>query len=166
MWRISVVFLGLASLVACQTPFGFGGEDWQGNTEDTLGNGDSNTGGQPAEDSALGDARGTPYVLAQHESCAEGQPAGLAASVDDSGDVWFNHIGFSDECGACADWSVTAIVDEVTGEVNMTYADNDDATCDCDCGVQGLEFVMSGFDAGSWTVNAGDDSVTFEIPAE
>ncbi len=141
----------LAALTACQTPFGFGGEEWDG-TNDTAA-------GDPLPSYTPEDGA-SPSVLASHAFCADGRPQGMAAIVDGS-DVWVTHVGFSNECTACADWTVTPATTDT--DVVITYEDVDTTTCDCDCAVSGIEYVMTGFSAGTWTIAAGDDSVDVDL---
>ena len=141
-------------LTACQTPFGFGGDEWDG-TNDTASQatGDSN---------ALGPmgSGGAPTVLAAHAWCADGEPEGLGA-LRDGANVWVTHVGFSDQCTDCSAWDVQATT---TGtDVAIAYTDVDATECDCDCGYSGIEFVMTGFTAEPWTIVAGDDSVEIDL---
>lgn len=154
MWRV-MLFSGAAWLCGCQTPFGFGGEEWEDNVDDPFGAVDT-TG--ELTDSASNDSAG-PFVLAAHAFCADGEPEGMGALVDGA-DVWVTHVGFSDECTACASWSVQAFPSGT--DVTVTYSDLDATTCDCDCGVFGIEYVMTGFTDGRWTLAAGEDSVAFD----
>lgn len=142
----------IAALTACQTPFGFGGEEWEG---------DPDTARDLQDPSNMPESgAGAPYVLASHAFCADGQPQGMAAIVDGA-DVWITHVGFSAECTDCADWSVTATPSGT--DVAIAYTDVDATTCTCDCSVSGIEFIMTGFSAEPWTVSAGDDSVEIDL---
>ena len=147
--------LGMALLAGCQTPFGFGGEEWEDNVDDPFAP------DAAAEfDTANSDDAGGPQGLASHAYCADGEPQGMAVLVDGE-DVWVTHVGFSDECSACASWSVQAFTS--LQDVTLTYSDLDASTCDCDCAVFGIETVMTGFATGTWQLSAGDDSVTFDF---
>ncbi len=154
MWRM-MLLSGTALTCGCQTPFGFGGEEWDDNVDDPFVNNDTTQG---VTDSAGAEATG-PFVLAAHAYCADGEPHGMGALVDGA-NVWVTHVGFSDECTACASWSVQAIPDGT--DVVIAYSDLDGATCDCDCGVFGIEYVMTGFTSGTWNLAAGDDAVSFD----
>jgi hypothetical protein len=154
MWR-KWLLVSAAAICGCQTPFGFGGDEWDDNVDDPFAENDTTSGNL---DSASTDDAGGPKVLAAHAYCAEGEPAGIAALVDGT-DVWVTHVGFSDECASCASWSVDALT--AGTDVTVVYSDFDTATCDCDCAVQGIEYVMTGFTSGTWTLAAGDDSTSF-----
>lgn len=155
MWRW-MFLAGAAMVCGCQTPFGFGGEDWEDNVDDPFAPEDAAS----ALDTANTDGAGGPLVLASHAYCADGEPEGIAALVDGE-DVWVTHVGFSDECTACASWSVQAFT--AVHDVTLTYSDLDASTCDCDCAVFGIETVMTGFTDGTWQLAAGEDSVTFSF---
>lgn len=148
---VLLVAAAILALTACQTPFGFGGDEWEG---------DPDTARDLQDPSNMPEGAGAPYVLAAHAFCADGQPQGMAAIVDGP-DIWITHVGFSDECTACADWSVSATPSGT--DVAIAYTDADAATCDCDCAVSGIEFIMTGFSAEPWTVSAGDASVGFDL---
>lgn len=153
------MLLGALGVTGCQTPFGFGGDDWQQDVDDPI----DTTGGSETTDTSLDpmdDATG-PSVLASHAWCAEGEPTGIASLVDGD-DVWITHVGFSEEC--CADWYVGATA--VGNDVTIDYTNLSEEVCDCDCAVYGIEYVMAGFTSGRWTVSAGGDRTSFDFGLE
>lgn len=143
------------ALCACNTPFGFGGEDWGGDTARS-----PSQGLDTAVDTTPGLSWGA-SVVASRATCTDAAGTGLFVDVD-GGQVWVIHDGFDGAC--CAEWQVAIGADDADpSHLSATYTNTATDTCACDCGGWEIEYVITGLSDGHYTLDAGDLSVSFDV---
>jgi hypothetical protein len=121
----------LALVPACDTPFGFGGQELE-------------IDGAAEASAPMGE------FDSANDTCTEGTVDAALSATGGSGTLDVTHA-FDGDC--CAEWVPSAVVSETEEWVIDLAYTNDAAACDCTCGFT-LEYTLQDVPAGDWTIRA------------